>query len=96
MDVPYRTLKYKLFVVTRLACDRAGGWRWGKGKKGLVFSKFLLVAVKSSLLCLHVDFSFSMNLMPSNYVGPYHSSHLSFTGTEASMAEALHKYRRSL
>lgn len=63
------------------------GWE----QKGLVFSKLL----KSSLLYLHVVFSTSWNLMPSNDVASYHSSGRSLTRTEASTVKALRKERSS-
>lgn len=63
----------------------------GSGQEGLVFSKLLIVAVRSSLFYLYMDFFSSLNLMPSDYVASYHFSCLSLTGTETSMVEATHK-----
>lgn len=90
MDVLYRNLKQKLFILARLTRDRAGSRRWGEHKEDLVSSKLL----KSSLLQVYlhvVVFCPSMKLMPSNHVASYHSSCLSFIGTEASGVEVLHK-----
>lgn len=64
----------------------------GSGQEGLVFSKLLIVAVRSSLFYLDMDFSSSLNLMPFDYVASYHSSCLSFTGTETSIVEAPPKW----